>query len=157
MGTCPNTWGRVWHQADHPAIWVIPVLGFAAVLGNSVFTCFRRTTSEMRLLFLDVMSSGGAVTSCVMSWHCTCTGHMTFSYKKLVDASFEALFGSFGSFWFVGLLVHPPGSPLSPAYGWCLTRVGRNASSASPDWSLLPSSIIIVLALVNNAVSPKGT
>ena len=41
--------------------------------------------------------------------------------------------------------------------GWCLTRVGRNVSSASLGWSLLPSNVIIVLALVNSAVSPAGT
>ena len=36
-------------------------------------------------------------------------------------------------------------------------RVGRDASSVSPGWSLLPSKVIIVLALVNSAVSPVGT
>ena len=41
--------------------------------------------------------------------------------------------------------------------GWCLTRVGRDTSSASLGWSLLPSTVIIVLALVNIAVSPVGT
>ena len=30
-------------------------------------------------------------------------------------------------------------------------------SSASPGWSLLPSNVIIVLALVNSTVSPAGT
>ena len=54
-------------------------------------------------------------------------------------------------------LVHLSGLPLPPAYGWCLTRVGRNVSSTSLGWSLLPSNVIIVLALVNSAVSPEGT
>ena len=36
-------------------------------------------------------------------------------------------------------------------------RVGHDASSASLGWSLLPSTVIIVLALVNSAVSPAGT
>ena len=36
-------------------------------------------------------------------------------------------------------------------------HVGRDASSTSPGWSLLPSTVIIVLALVNSAVSPAGT
>ena len=40
---------------------------------------------------------------------------------------------------------------------WCLTRVGHDVSSASPGWSLLPSNVIIVLALVNSAMSPVGT
>ena len=44
-----------------------------------------------------------------------------------------------------------------PAGGWCLKRVGRDASSAYLGWSLLPSTVIIVLALVNSAVSPVGT
>ena len=41
--------------------------------------------------------------------------------------------------------------------GWCLTRVGRDASSASLGWRLLPSTVIIVLALVNSTMSPAGT
>ena len=36
-------------------------------------------------------------------------------------------------------------------------HVGHDASSMSPGWSLLPSNIIVVLALVNSAVSPAGT
>ena len=55
------------------------------------------------------------------------------------------------------LFVCSSGLPLPPTYGWCLTHVGHDVSSASPGWSLLPSSVIIVLALVNSAVSPKGT
>ena len=95
----------------------------------------------------------------VTSRHCMCTGHMTFYYKRSAGTLFKALFGSlalwlFGSSRFVRLLVHPSGSPV---YGWCLTRVGHNVSSTSPGWSLLPSSVVIVLALVNSTVSPKGT
>ena len=41
--------------------------------------------------------------------------------------------------------------------GWCLTHVGHDVSSASLGWSLLPSTVIIVLALFNSAVSPVGT
>ena len=44
-----------------------------------------------------------------------------------------------------------------PVCGWCLTRVGHDASSTSPSWSLLPSNVIIVLAFVNSAVSQEGT
>ena len=36
-----------------------------------------------------------------------------------------------------------------PMCGWCLTCVGRDASSMS--------NVIIVLALVNSTVSPAGT
>ena len=42
-------------------------------------------------------------------------------------------------------------------YGWCPTRVGCNTSSTSPGWSLLPSSVLIVLALVNSSVPHQGT
>ena len=42
-------------------------------------------------------------------------------------------------------------------YGWCPTCVGRDASSMSLGWSLLPSSILIVLALVNSDVPHQGT
>ena len=44
-----------------------------------------------------------------------------------------------------------------PVGGWCLTHVGCDTSSISLGWSLLPSTVIIVLALVNSAVSPAGT
>ena len=54
-------------------------------------------------------------------------------------------------------LVHPSGSPLAPAHGWCPTRAGHDASSVSPGWSLLPSSILIVLALVNSDIPHLGT
>ena len=42
-------------------------------------------------------------------------------------------------------------------YGWCPMRVGHDASSTSLGWSLLPSSILIVLALVNSDVPHQGT
>ena len=44
-----------------------------------------------------------------------------------------------------------------PVGGWCLTLVGHDASSASQGWSLLPSTVIIVLVLVNSTVSPADT
>ena len=44
-----------------------------------------------------------------------------------------------------------------PTGGWCLTRVGLDMSSVSLGWSLLPSTVFIVLALVNMTVSPAGT
>ena len=144
---CPNTRGRVWHLADHPAIWVVPTLGFTAFLGNFMLMRFRCSTSEVRHLIFECYIIHSTVTSCVMSWHCTCTGHMTFYYKRCGSTSFWALFGSrlFSVCW-----AH--GSSSSLAYGWCLTRVGCDAS---PGWSLLPSSVIIVLALVNSTVSHR--
>ena len=124
-------------------------LRFCGVLGNSVLTRFGHAASEARHLFLDVTSPGGAMTSYVMSWLCTCTDHLIGCYKRSALLALRAL----GS----RPLVHPSGLPLSPAYGWCLTHVGRNMSSASPGWSLLPSSVITVLALVNSAMSHRGT
>ena len=44
-----------------------------------------------------------------------------------------------------------------PMGGWCLMRVGCNMSSMSLGWSLFPSKVIIVLALVNSDMSPAGT
>ena len=44
-----------------------------------------------------------------------------------------------------------------PAGGLCLMHVGQNMSSTSPGWSLLPSTVIIVLALVNSTMFPVGT
>ena len=41
--------------------------------------------------------------------------------------------------------------------GWCPTRVGHDMSSVSLGWSLLPSTVFIMLALVNMTVSPAGT
>ena len=92
----------------------------------------------------------GAVMLCVMSWHCTYSGHMTFCYKRSASTLFWALFALISS-WFVH-----QAHDWSPANGWCLTCVGCDASSTSPCWSLLPSSIIIVLALVNSALSCRG-
>ena len=89
----------VWRLADHPAIWVVPARGFAAFLGNFVLTRFGCTASEARHLFFRCYIIHGTV----MSWRCTCTGHVTFYYKRSAGASFGALlalFGSFGS-WFV--------------------------------------------------------
>ena len=103
-------------------------------------------------LCLDVTSSGGAVTSCVTSQHCMCTSHVTFCYKRSADASFEALSGLLAlGLWFIC----SSGSPLSPASGWCPTCAGRDASSMSPGWSLLPSNVIIVLIALCPLKGPR--
>ena len=57
--SCHFTLIYMWHQADHPAIRVVPALGFAAFLGNFSLTRFGHTVSEAHHLFLDVMSLGG--------------------------------------------------------------------------------------------------
>ena len=93
---------------DHPALWVVPALGFVSFLGNFTLMHFRCGVYEVHLLFLDVTSSMGAMMSCVMSQHRMCTDHMTFYYKRSAGTSFWALLALFslvGS-WFV-LQVHP--------------------------------------------------
>ena len=85
------------------------------------------------------------MTSCV-----TCIGHMTFYYKRSTDASVGVL-ACCSSIHQVRLYHQ------KPACGWCLMCVGRDASSTSLGWSLLPSTVIIVLVLVNSTVSPVGT
>ena len=57
------------------------------------------------ILFSDVMSLKGAVTSYVTSQHCMCIGHMTFCYKRPTNTSV----GGSGL-----LFVHSSGSTLSP-------------------------------------------
>ena len=93
----------------------------------------------------------GAVMPYVISQCRMCIGHMTFYYKRSTNAP-------------VGgsclLFICSSGLTLSPethVCGWCLICVGHNMSSASPGWSLLPLTVIIVLALVNSVVSPAGT
>ena len=46
--------------------------------------------------------------------------------------------------------------PLAPVYSWCPMCVGCDASSMSLGWSLLPSSVLIVLALVNSNIPHWG-
>ena len=50
----------MWCQVDHPAIWMVPALGFVAILGNSVVMDFGCAASKVHHLFLDITSSGGA-------------------------------------------------------------------------------------------------
>ena len=118
----------MWHQGDHPVIQEVPALRFAAVLGNSLVTHFGCAASEARHLFSDITLSGGAMT-CVTSQRCTCTSHVMFCYKRLANASFEALLAlasSFGS-WLVAQV-----RPCHPHAAGVLMHVGRDASSTSP-------------------------
>ena len=41
----------VWHQADHPAVRVVPALGFAAFLGHFMLMRFRHAVSKAHHLF----------------------------------------------------------------------------------------------------------
>ena len=113
--------------------------------------CIRSASFTFRRYVIS-----GAVTSCMMSRCRACMGHMTCGYKSSHRASFGALL-----LWelllFVWFSVHPSGSPLAPVYSWCPTCAGRNTSSMSPGWSLLPSSVLIVLALVNSGIPHWGT
>ena len=82
-GDAPQYVGRVWHQADHPAIWVVPALGFVAILGNSMFMRFGCAMSEVHHLFSDITLPGDAMTSYVMSQLHMCTSHVIGCYKRL--------------------------------------------------------------------------
>ena len=125
-----------------------PCLGFCSHFRqfhvHALWMCCVQSAS----LIFRCYITRGAVTSYVTSQLCTCTGHMIGCYKRSALLARGTLSSR--------PLVQPSGSPLSPVYGWCLMRVGRDASSASPGWSLLPSSVIIVLALVNSTMSPGG-
>ena len=78
-----------------------------------------------------------------------CVGHVTFYYKMPTNA-LVGILACCLSICQVQLYYQ------RPMCGWCLTCVGHDTSSMSSGWSLLPSTVIIVLALVNSAVSPAG-
>ena len=70
------------------------------------------------ILFADVTSLKGAVTSIVTSQCCTCVGHVTFHYKRSTDASMG------GS---CLLFVCSSGSTLSPeTHVWLVPNVCRS-------------------------------
>ena len=102
------------------------------------------------ILFANVTSLKGTVMSYVMSQHHMCIGHVTFYYKRAIETSLGVL--ACCSSVCQARLYHQ-----RPACGWCLMCVGHNASSASLGWSLLPLTVIIVLAFVNSAISQVGT
>ena len=137
---------RVYRARSSPVLWPF--------LGNFLWARLGRALDTPRLkyvtLFSDVTSLMSTVTSYVMSQCCMCISHMTFYYKRSVNA----LVGGSG-LWFV----RSSGSTLSPeTCVWLVPNAcGRDTSSASLGWSLLPSNVIIVLALVNSTVSPAGT
>ena len=142
MGTRPNTRGKVWHCTEHLALWVYH--------GHFLWACLGCAASKVCHLIFRC---------CIINEHCDvicdviaphCIGHMTFYYKRSADASVGGVLAC-GSSVHQVQLYHQ-----RPVCGWCLTRVGHDTSSASPGWSLLPSNVIIVLALVNSAVSPAG-
>ena len=59
-----------------------------AVLGNFGVGTLR---ARCIILFADVTSLKGTVTSYVTPQHCTCIGHMTFYYKRSADTSMGVL------------------------------------------------------------------
>ena len=113
---------------------------FMAILGNFRELCFRHRVSEARHLICQHY-----IIKC-----CTCIGHVTIYYKRATNA-LVGVFACCSSIHQVRLYHQ------RPACGWCLIHVGRNASSTSPGGSLLPSTVIIVLAFVNSTMSPAGT
>ena len=127
MGMHPNTWGRVWHCADHPAFLVFDGCRSQTprpFLGNFQWTHFRHAASEAHHLIFGHYVFEEAVTSYVMSQHCTCIGDVTFDYKRPVNALVGVL-ACCSSIHQVQLYHQ------RPACGWCLTRVGCDVSSMS--------------------------
>ena len=105
---------------------------------------------KLVILFANITSLNSAVMSYVMSECHTCIGHVTFHYKRSANTSVGVLACCLSIRQVQ--LYHQ-----RPTGGWCLTRVGRDTSNAFLGWSLLPSTVIIVLAMVNSAVFPVGT
>ena len=113
-----------------------------AVLGNFWWAHFGRSVSEACHLICQHY---------IVKWHCdvicdVTAPHVywscvTFYYKRATKASVGVL-ACCSSVRQVRLYHQ------RPACGWCLTRVGRDMSSSSPGWSLLPLTVIIVLALL---------
>ena len=140
----------MWHCAEHLVLWVYRCHGALvylwplwAIFGWVHFGCSI-------ILFANVTSLNGAMTSYVMSQHHTCIGHATFCYKMAADTSWGVLSCC--------LTIHQVRLyHQRPACGWCLVCVGHNVSSMSPGWSLLPLTVIILLAFVNSVVSLAGT
>ena len=139
---------NTWHSGCTIAMVLLSVYGhFRQFWGGHTLGAVRLKSI---ISFAEVTSSKGTVMSYVMSQCCTCIGHMTFYYKRSADAS-------------VGgsrlLFIHLSGSTLSPETPmWLVPNACRSdMSSVSPGWSLLPLTVIIVLALVNSTVSPVGT
>ena len=121
----------------HPGILGCPCLLFSGILaGYFGLARVGCAASDTRHLSLRCYVISDAVMSCMMSQCCTCMSHMTFGYKSSQRAWFRAL-SALEALMFCKVLCSP-GSPLAPTYGWCLTRVGRDASSTSLGWSLLP-------------------
>ena len=89
----------MWHCTEHPAPWVYCGHGSLGRHASDV------PCPKCVILFSDVMSLKGAVTSYMMSQHCMCIGHMTFYYKRPTNA----LVGGAGL-----LFIHSSGSTLSP-------------------------------------------
>ena len=154
MGMHPNMWGRVWHHMGHPALRCAITAVLLSVHSHFRQFCGGHTSDTPRpkciILFADVTSLKGTVMSYMTSQSCMCVGHMTFYYKRSANTSVGVL-ACCSSIHQVRLYHQ------RPTDGWCLMCVGCDVSSMSQGWSLLPSTVIIVLALVNSAVSPVGT
>ena len=103
VGICVALLGHTWHSGCAIAMVLL-----------SVYICLRQFWGGQALdaacpkhviLFADVTSLKGTVTSYVMSQCCMCTGHMTFHYKRAANTSVGASFL---------LFIRSSGSTLSP-------------------------------------------
>ena len=140
-GDMPKYAGQVMAFHRTPGILGVPLLQ-CSCLSMAILDNFGLGVlwAQCIILLANVTLLKGTVMSYVTSQYCMCIGHMTFYYKRAANT----LVG--GS---CLLFVHSSG-------GWCLTHVGCDASSTSLGWSLLSLTVIIVLALVNSAMSPAG-
>ena len=121
----------------HPGIPGCSCLSFSGILvGYFGLARVGHSASDACHLSVRCCIISDAVTSCMTSQCRMCMGHMTFGCKSSQRAWFEAL-SALKALTFCKVLCSP-GSPLAPAYGWCITHAGRDASSAFPGWSLLP-------------------
>ena len=133
----PKYVGECVASGRHPGVLECPCLSFSGILTDYFGSaCVGRAMSDARHLSLRCYVVSDAVMSCMMSQCCVCMGHMTFGYKSLQRAWLGAL-SALEALTFRKVLCSP-GSPYAPMYGWCLTCVGRDASSTFLGWSLLP-------------------
>ena len=127
-GNVPKYTGRLWHCAEHQALWVYCCHG-ALVIYSHFRQFLGGHASDVAhpkrvILFANVTSLNSAVTSYVTSQHCTCIGHVTFYYKRATDTSVGALACCLSICQV--RLYHQ-----RPTCGWCLTCVGHDVSSTS--------------------------
>ena len=113
-GGCGITW-----NTQCPGCTMAMVLLFYSHF-KAIFGGHTSDTPHLKhiILFSNVTSLKGAVTSYMMSQHCMCIGHMIFYYKRPTNASV----GGSGL-----LFIHSSGSTLSPeTHVWLVPNACRS-------------------------------